>query len=255
MAREKADIFGWIPPDGLAVYPAGDENADILRSAVVHRSATFSLSPEIQADAVARDIEITADGSMFSIDGVRVILPLLGRHNIGNCLAAMLAARHLGIDYPEAARAVRRAKPVAGRLQTTRTHANITVINDSYNANPNSTLAALDVLAELPEGRKIAVLGDMLELGADSRRWHREVGIAVGMMNTDALFAVGPESAAMAEAAQVNARIVVRHFPSTDALWRELRDFLRPGDQVLVKGSRGMKMEEVVNHLLDWFPN
>ncbi len=81
------------------------------------------------------------------------------------------------------------------------------------------------------------------------------IGLTVGMMDLDALFAVGPESTAMAEAAQVNARIVVRHFPSTDALWRDLRDFLKPGDQVLVKGSRGMKMEQVVNHLLEWFPN
>ncbi len=255
VAREKADIFGWLPPDGLAVYPAGDPNADILRSAVVHRSATFSLTPEIQADAVARDIEITASGSLFTVDGVGVFLPLPGRHNIGNCLAAMLAARHLGIDYPEAARALQKAKPVAGRLQATKTHAKITVINDSYNANPNSVLAGLEVLAELPEGRKIAVLGDMLELGPESRRWHREVGLSVGMMDLDALFAVGPESAAMAEAAQVNARIVVRHFSSVQALWDGLRVFLRAGDQVLVKGSRGMQMERVVTQLLDWFPN
>ncbi len=255
VAREKADIFGWIPPDGLAVFPAGDANADILRAGVIHRSATFSLTPEIQADAVARDIEVTAEGSLFTVDGTRVMLPLLGRHNIGNCLAAMLAAKHLGIDYPEAARALQKAKPVAGRLQAARTPAKITVINDSYNANPNSVLAGLEVLADLPEGRKIAVLGDMLELGGNSRYWHREAGLAAGMMDIDALFAVGPESAAMAEAAQVNARIVVRHFPSAEALWMELRSFLRQGDQVLVKGSRGMLMERVVNQLLDWFPN
>ncbi len=254
VAREKADIFGWIPPDGLAVYPAGDANAGILRAGVIHRSATFSLTPEIQADAVARDIEVTAKGSLFTVDGTRVMLPLLGRHNIGNCLAAMLAAKHLGIEYPEAARALQKAKPVAGRLQATRTAAKITVINDSYNANPNSTLAGLEVLADLPEGRKIAVLGDMMELGADSRRFHREMGLAAGMMALDALFTTGPEAAAMAEAAQVNARIVVKHFPSGEALWRALGSYLRPGDQVLVKGSRGMQMERIVNQLLEWFP-
>lgn len=255
VAKEKAEIFGWLPPDGLAVFPADDLHVEILRSTVIHRSATFSMNPDVLADLVARDIEVTAEGSSFTVDGgVRVMLPLLGRHNIGNCLAAMLAARHLGIEYPEAARAIFKIKPVPGRLQATRTPARITVINDSYNANPNSVLAALNVLVDLPEGRKIVVLGDMLELGADSRRWHREIGMTVGMMDLDVLFTTGPESTAMAEAAQVNAHILVRHFPSVEALWKELKAFLKPGDQVLVKGSRGMLMERVVNHLLDWFP-
>ncbi len=255
VAREKADVFGWLPPDGLAIYPADDPNAALLASGVIHKAATFCIRDDCMADLIAKDIVVTAEGSQFTVDGgVRVLLPLLGRHNIGNCLAAMLAARHLGIDYAESARAVRRAKPVPGRLQATRTPSKVTVINDSYNANPNSVLAALEVLADLPEGRKIVVFGDMMELGADSRRWHREVGLSVGMMDLDALFVTGPESAAMAEAAQVNARIVVRHFPSVEALWMTLRTFLKPGDQVLVKGSRGMLMERIVNQLLDWFP-
>lgn len=254
VAREKADIFGWLPPDGLAIYPADDPNAEILRKGVVHKAATFSSNPNCQADVVARDIVVTAEGSQFTVENTRVMLPLLGRHNVGNCLAAMLAARHQGIDFPEAARALLMAKPVAGRLQATRTPSRLTVINDSYNANPNSMLAALQVLADLPEGRKIVVFGDMMELGQDSRRWHREIGLAAGMMDLDALLVTGTESAAMAEAAQVNARIVVRHFSSVEALWMMLRTFLKPGDQILVKGSRGMLMERIVNQLLDWFP-
>ena len=253
VAQEKGDIFGWIPPDGLAIYPADDPNADILHDAVVHRQATFSLGDK-PADLVARDIEITASGSRFTVEGVRVTLPLLGRHNIGNCLAAMLAAKHLGFSYSEAASAVARARPVAGRLQAVETPAGLTVINDSYNANPDSVMAGLQVLADLPDGRKIVVLGDMMELGPDSRRLHREIGLAAGMMDLDALFVTGPESAATAEAAQVNARIVVRHFTSAEALWMTLRSFLKPGDQILVKGSRGMLMERIVNQLLDWFP-
>ncbi len=254
VAKEKSDIFGWLPPDGLAIYPADDPNAEILRKGVIHRLATFSSRPDCQADLVAKDIVVTAAGSEFTVENTRVLLPLLGRHNIGNCLAAMLAARHLGIDLPESARAVYRAKPVPGRLQATRTPARLTVINDSYNANPNSMLAALEVLDQLPRGRRIVVFGDMLELGPDSRHWHRDLGLAIGMMDIDALFAVGPESAAMAESAQVNARIVVRHFPTVEALWMELRTFLKPLDQILVKGSRGMMLERVVSQLLDWFP-
>jgi UDP-N-acetylmuramyl pentapeptide synthase len=255
VAREGADIFGWLPPDGLAVFPADDPNTEILRNSVIHRSATFSGNPAVQADLVARDIEVTADGSRFTVDGgARILLPLLGRHNIGNCLAAMLAARHLGIDYHEAGRAIMKAKPAAARLEAIRTPAKLTVINDSYNANPDSALAALEVLADFPEGRKIAVFGDMAGLGADSRRWHRELGLAAGMMDMDALFTTGADAAVMAEAAQVNARIVVRHFPSVEALWMDLRTFLKPKDQILVKGSRGMLMERVVNQLREWFP-
>ncbi len=253
VAREKADIFGWLPVDGLAIYPADDPHADILAAAVPHKYATFSTS-DTPADLVADDIEVREDGCHFIINKIPVHLPLLGRHNVSNCLAAMLAARHLGIDLQTCAKAVARAKPVAGRLQATTTPAKLTVINDSYNANPDSVMAALEVLVELPEGRKVAVFGDMMELGPDSRRLHREIGLAAGMTDLDGLFVTGPESAAMAEAAQVNARIVVRHFPSVEALWMTLKDFLRPGDQILVKGSRGMLMERVVNQLLEWFP-
>ncbi len=253
VAKEKADIFGWLPVDGLAVYPADDPHADVLGAAVPHRRATFSVAGN-NADLTARDVALSAAGSEFSVEGVRVKLPLLGRHNIANCLAAMLAARHLGVTLADSARAVLKAKPVAGRLQAATTPARLDVINDSYNANPNSVVAALDVLENIPGGRRIVVLGDMLELGKDSRRLHREIGLAAGMRDIDALFATGPESAAAAEAAQVNARIVVRHFPSVDALWMTLKDFLKPGDHVLVKGSRGMLMERVVNLLMEWFP-
>jgi UDP-N-acetylmuramoyl-tripeptide--D-alanyl-D-alanine ligase len=253
VAHEKADIFGWLPVDGLAVYPADDPHADILAAAVPHKRGTFSVSG-VQADLMAENIRMTGKGSFFTVDGVDVHLPLLGRHNIGNCLAAMVVARHMGIDVKTAAGAVAKAAPVAGRLQVVSTPSRLTVINDAYNANPDSVMAALDVLVDLPEGRKIAVLGDMLELGKDSRRLHREIGLAAGMMDLDGLFVTGPESAATAESAQVNAHIVVRHFPSVEALWMTLKDFIRPGDQILVKGSRGMLMERIVNQLLDWFP-
>ncbi|MDR1535125.1 MAG: UDP-N-acetylmuramoyl-tripeptide--D-alanyl-D-alanine ligase [Planctomycetota bacterium] len=253
VAREKAEIFKWLRQDGLAVFPADDANFDILRAGAPGRQATFSLSGR-PADLNAGDIRLTASGSEFTAEGVKITLPLLGLHNIGNCLAAMLAARHLGIPFAEAGEALGRAKPVAGRLQPLATAAGLLVINDSYNANPNSVLAALNVLADLPEGRKIAVVGDMLELGRESRRLHREVGLSAGLMDIDALFTVGSESAAMAEAAQASVRLVVHHYSSLEALWLDLRGFLLPGDRVLVKGSRGMLMERVVNQLLDWFP-
>ncbi len=251
VAMEKADIFGWLPPDGLAVYPADDPNVDLLRATIRHRGASFALHSG-DADLQATNIRHTASGTVFDAGGVTVHLPLLGVHNISNCLAAMLAARHLGVSFAESALAVEKAKPVAGRLQIINSPAGLHVINDSYNANPDSVIAGLEVLMDLPGGRKIAVLGDMLELGPESRRLHREVGFNAGTMGADALFTTGAESVVMAEAAQTNAHIRVRHFPSTDALWRSLKTFVKPGDWILVKGSRGMHMERIVNELVEW---
>jgi UDP-N-acetylmuramoyl-tripeptide--D-alanyl-D-alanine ligase len=251
VAMEKADIFGWLPTDGMAIFPASDPNVDILRAGVLHNFQTFSIDGT-EADLEARNIRINAQGTTFEAGGVTVKLPLLGRHNIGNCLAAMLAARFLGISLEESAGAVSAVKPVAGRLQCITSPAGLRVINDSYNANPESVLAALEVLMDMPEGRKIAVLGAMLELGAESRVLHREVGFNAGLMGLDALYATGSESVVMAEAAQVNAHINVRHFPSADALWMSLKNYVKPGDWILVKGSRGMMMERIVNELMDW---
>lgn len=253
VAREKADIFGWLPSDGIAIYPADDPNAGILGAAAPHGKLTFSASGE-KADVMAENIRVSHEGSAFTVQGTEVRLPLLGRHNVSNCLAAMTAARHLGVGFAEAARALTRARSVAGRLQTTRTPSGLTVINDSYNANPDSALAALEVLAEFPGKRRIMVLGDMMELGPDSAKLHAEIGRAAGMAELDALFCVGQMTENTALAAQVNARIVVRWFTSAEALWMSLKEFLHTGDVVLVKGSRGMLMERVANHLLDWFP-
>ncbi|MDR1613777.1 MAG: UDP-N-acetylmuramoyl-tripeptide--D-alanyl-D-alanine ligase [Planctomycetota bacterium] len=250
VAREKADIFGWLPQDGLAVYPADDGNADILAAGVAHKSATFALSGK--ADAVARHIRLSEAGSTFVVDDVEVRLPLLGKHNIRNFLAAMLTARHLGVGLEDAALAVRHAKPVAGRLQVLKTPGGLKLVNDAYNSNPDSLRAALEIFMDLPEGRKIAVVGDMLELGPESRKLHRDAGLVAGMSGVDALFAVGTEAVSLAEAAQSNAHVMVRHFPSIDSLLIHLRTYLQPGDWVLIKGSRGMKMERVVNELDDW---
>ncbi len=253
VAREKGDIFGWLPPDGMAIFPADDPNTNVLSAAAPHGKLTFSTTGE-KADVMAENIRVGHEGSTFTVQGTEVRLPLLGRHNISNCLAAMTAARHLGIGFAEAAKALTRAKSVAGRLQATKTPSGLTVINDTYNANPDSVMAALEVLANFPGKRRIMVLGDMMELGPDSAKLHAEIGTQAGMAELDALFCVGQMTENTAVAAQVNARIVVRLFTSAEALWMSLKEFLRAGDVVLVKGSRGMLMERVANHLLDWFP-
>lgn len=254
VAREKGAIFDWLPTDGLAIYPADDRNAHILGPMVRHERQTYAISP-CGADVEARDIRYSEHGTVFLVEDEEVRLPLLGVHNVSNCLAAMIAARRLGIPFRESALAVRWAKPVAGRLQPMLSIGGVRIINDSYNANPASMAAGLDVLASLPDSRKIAVLGDMLELGRDSRAHHRDIGLMAAMLGIDALFTVGPETVAMAEAAESTARIKVRHYASLEALWRGLSPYLRKGDWVLVKGSRGMKMERIVNEIMDWQPH
>lgn len=251
VAHEKAEIFKKLPSEGLGIYPAHDPHADVLRAAIPCAAASFSVT-DAPADLQARNITSTPDGMRFSINDIAVFLPLLGRHNVSNCLAAMLAAQYLGFSLEECAAAVSRINPVEGRLQPVRTAAGITVINDAYNANPTSMRAALQVLSELPGQRRIAVLGDMLELGEKAQSLHRDVGADAAALGLDALFALGPNCAALAGAAAADSQLQIFHFAAIENLWAALKKYCAPGDLLLVKGSHGMKMDTIVSKLLAW---
>jgi len=253
VAREKACIFDRLPRDGLAIYPATCPYADILRQHIHVRAATFaSQSP---ADLVAEDVHAGPDGLAFRVRGVPFQLNLLGRHNVGNALAALLATTHLGISLEDAAAALRRLQPVQDRLQVIETD-HFTILNDVYNANPQSLQAALEVMDTFdPKRRRVVVVGDMLELGSESRALHREAGFALGNRGIDVILAVGKESIALAEgAASASAKTIVRHFRTVAAILRPDERYVKAGDLILVKGSRGMHLEHIVAALLKWQP-
>lgn len=247
VAREKACIFNRLPQDGLAVYPSLGEYAPILAAKAKVRSATFAV--EAHADMVAESVEIVPEGSRFTVRGIRFELPLLGRHNVSNCLAALLALEFLGVPLQDAANALAVIEPMPDRLQRVVTPQSV-ILDDCYNANPASFHAAVRTMLDLPGGRKVAIVGDMLELGADSAALHAEIGRWLSQMGVDVILAVGKETLALAESAHSqNARQVVRHFRSVQSLMGHLGELVAPGDVILVKGSRGMRLERVVKAL------
>jgi len=186
----------------------------------------------------------------FSLQNIPFSLKISGRHNVYNALAAAAVGSLLGVSLEEAQRALCAFQPVAMRTQVLRKNG-IVIINDSYNANPDSVKAALALLAGRAGKRKIAVLGDMLELGPQSPELHADIGRQVAAAGIDLLLATGPMSAYTVDAARyagLNA-VCARHFNGQEELADCLDFLLHDGDVALVKGSRGMELEEVVKRI------
>ena len=197
----------------------------------------------------ATDLETTADGVRFTAvfaDGTQAIeLPVHGRHMVSNALAALAAGVHFGIAPQAAAKAL--AEYVSPEMrQRIRKLRDITLIEDCYNASPDSQNAALNVLRDAAKGRRIAVLGDMLELGDWREKAHRDVGIMAAQRGADMLLTYGEASQAMAAAAKEAGLTNTESFLEKPALMERLLEILQGGDTVLFKASRGMRLEEVI---------
>jgi UDP-N-acetylmuramoyl-tripeptide--D-alanyl-D-alanine ligase len=199
-------------------------------------------------DWYASDLESHADGCWsFVVGGTRVRLGVPGKHMIGNALAAMCAADYLGVPPAESGPLVAGTQS-AGRRMGVRMIDGVRVLDDAYNANPASTRAALEALASL-DGRHVAVLGGMYELGDDAARLHLEVGRVAGELGVT-LVAIGPLASYIAEGARESGGDVVEAASHDEAnAW--LTENIRTGDTVLVKGSRGERMELVVEALME----
>jgi UDP-N-acetylmuramoyl-tripeptide--D-alanyl-D-alanine ligase len=248
IADTKAAIYDALPVDGTAVINADDAFAPYFSErAHGHRLLRFGL--DASADVSARDIVPGDAGSRFVLDtpvgSADVELPLPGRHNIANALAAASLTLALDVPLPTIARGLSAMQPVAGRLARHRLANGAILIDDSYNANPGSLNAAIDTLAAA-SGETWLVLGDMRELGGDAVSLHAEAGRRAKAAGITRLFALGPLSAAAAEAFGEGAACFDTHDALVDALRRELHAAVR----VLVKGSRGSAMDRIVAALL-----
>lgn len=181
----------------------------------------------------------------------RISLNVPGRHNVYNSMAAIAAARHFGVEFEKILNALENVKTHKMRLEITTLKGRITVIDDAYNANPDSVVSAIAVLKDLPGKRKIAVLGDMLELGTYSEYAHRHVGKAVFDNAIDVLITKGKLSRVIADQAQSLGMGKNRIFSldSNADVKSMLHTFIEREDTILVKGSRGMSMEEIVMFL------
>lgn len=178
-------------------------------------------------------------------------IPIPGEHNVYNALAAACVAEQMGLSREEIRQGIDRASTISGR--TNLIHAGgVTVIDDCYNANPVSMRAAVDVLCKA-KGRKVAVLGDMGELGAKERQLHREVGRYVGSQPVDVLYCAGGLSEEMAHgAAEENPSLVIHHYVKREAMTEALLADIRPEDTILIKASHFMEFPQVVSAVTDY---
>ena len=188
----------------------------------------------------------------FSLQDISFQLQIPGRHNVYNALAAAAVGHACGVSWEEIRQSLADFRPLAMRSETLRKRG-ICVINDCYNANPSSVRAAIDLLIsrQVEKGRRIAVLGDMLELGPRSAELHAEVGRYAVTKGIDLLTAVGPLSSHTVAAARVAGLPCERamHFESASTMARFVRSALTPGDVVLVKASRGMSLEQIIDRI------
>ena len=244
---EKAHMADYLPA-GAPLFVCGDNDLLPGLRSEAYRVAAFGLGDHCQWRAV--DLAEAGDSLTFTClapDGrsQTVVLPVLGEHNVRNALAALAVGDHLGQSLADTARALRAYEPPAMRQQI-REARGLTIIDDSYNASPDSMQAALDLLATKPaSGRRVAVLAGMRELGSYEREGHWKTGAYAKEKGVE-LLAVGQLGELMAQGYGERA-VRVQDNPEA-AAW--LLERLRPGDLVLVKGSRGMRTEEIVQALL-----
>ncbi|HEY3346716.1 MAG TPA: UDP-N-acetylmuramoyl-tripeptide--D-alanyl-D-alanine ligase [Nitrospirota bacterium] len=249
VARAKGELIEALPEDGRAVLNLDDPFMASMIESNRERAYTFGLNPD--ADFSASDIKESLQGVYFKMKtpagSVPVSLPVMGGHNVYNALAASAAAHALGIGLEGIKGGLEGFTPAKMRMEVVAT-GGITVINDAYNANPASMAAALTALASVKEGRKVAVLGDMKELGASADKAHCDLGRLAGADNLALLVAVGEYAGLVARGAAETGMAVENIFElgSAEEAGRLLSGKLRDGDTVLVKGSRAMGMERVV---------
>lgn len=247
VARAKGEILQNAVRPEVAILNADDPYFDYWSSLVTDvRVLSFGLGPA--ADIRADEIVSGPDRSHFRLrlpdDDIVISLPLAGVHNVRNACAAAAVAHALGMKSKKIKRALENVSPVGGRLQALRGIKGATLFDDSYNANPYSVRAAADFLSQLP-GERWLVLGDMKELGEDAPAMHREVGEAARAAGIDRLFAIGELSRETVAGFGAEAG----WYESIEALIAELSDSLTDSVSVLVKGSRSMHMERVVDAL------
>lgn len=258
VAEAKAELVEALGPDGWAVLNADDPKVGAMAARSAARVVTFGLSEgaDVRAEEVRLDGEGKACFVLCSAGGAAVVqLGIPGRHSVMNALAAAAAALALGAGLEDVASGLAEAEGGEMRMEMVRLGAGIRLLNDAYNASPLSMRAALDTLAALEAERKVAVLGDMLELGKFSAEAHREAGRRAAAAGVELLITVGKqarETAAGAVEAGLDQERVLGCETAEEAA-EECAARVRPNDLVLLKGSRGVRLERVAEALLRRF--
>ena len=251
VAQEELELFHWLFEHNGVPFINSDDRFLKKETARFSRGITYGRDAKAQLRAVR--VNLREDGTAaFQLKGKKtsfsVQLAVPGLHNVSNALSAAAAGIALRVPGKSIQQSLESFTSSEKRMQVLHYNGAI-ILNDTYNANPDSVIVALQTLQSFRKpGKKIAVLGDMRELGDASKREHTNIGVIAAEMHIDRLFTVGQYARYMCEAFGVTG---ARHYDSKDALSNDLKKEMQPDDVVLVKGSRGMKMEDVVYQLID----
>ena len=262
IAREKRKAFDYIPADGAAFVPFDDDFADFCTEKVKGKIVKFGKSVPESESKVRFIKNLGLDGTVFSYDGVEITLPLAGEYNYQNALGVTALARELNIPAVEVKAAFEGMAAVSGRMEnkkiTLKNNKKITVIEDCYNANPDSMGKVIDFCSEL-KAKKVLVLGDMKELGEDSFAAHSEIGKKAQSVNAKLVIFAGPEMKAAYDAAvnkDSSKKNSYSYFENTSeadikAIAAMLLNILTDEDVLLLKGSHSMALERVIPEITD----
>ncbi len=258
IAEAKAELIEGMKPGGTAVLNADDARVAGMR--ILSKGETITYGIDNSADVMATNISFAGFGdTRFTLrtpNGTAdVIFPLDGKHNVLNALAAAAVGHTFDMTVDEIAAGLSTAQAPPQRGEIIRFDLGFTVINDSYNSNPDALLSMVRTLVggSMPGQRKIVVAGEMLELGDDAAIRHHQTGSAIAAMDVDILIGVRGHAGEIVAGA-VNAGLKDAHFAESSQVAGEIvADMVRPGDVVLVKGSRGVRTEKVIEKLLEKF--
>jgi len=253
--KAKLELLEGLQPDGLLILNGDDVMLSGAKELLNCRTVSYGLEEGVDYQAYnirsrgeyGVDFNVMVQGIEYSVQ-----LPVPGVHNVYNALAAIAAGLELGVPMHDLQKGISHFTAGKMRMNIIRSNGMI-IINDAYNAGPQSMKAALDVLSELDSSRKIAVLGDMLELGDWSEQAHTETGIQAARKEVDYIIAVGKEAAHIIKGAVDSGFNPERtaHFSCNSDAVGYLRNLIRQGDAILVKGSRGIMMEQIVQALTE----
>jgi UDP-N-acetylmuramoyl-tripeptide--D-alanyl-D-alanine ligase len=247
VARAKRELVEALPADGIAVLNADDPRV----AGFTHTGATITFGIDEPADIRAENVVFTETGAQFRVGATCFRTELTGRHAVLNILAGLAVARAYGIAAADLTDAVARLQP--GPMRGERfTHRGILILNDCYNSNPDAARAMIDVLRDTPAQRRVAVLGEMLELGRWSEILHRDVGRYAAESGMSVLIGIRGAAKTMVDAA-VKAGLTeaaAYFFETPESAGEHLRGIAREGDAVLFKGSRGTRVEKALERFV-----
>ncbi len=249
IARAKSELVEAIPAGGTVILNADDPHVAAMKNSVADGVKVITYGLESPADVTAKNFLIGSISTEFVLTHAGIEydfeIPMLGRHNVSNALAAVAAGLSFGLTIDEIQRGISTLTTMKMRFEVIRRDG-LTIVNDAYNASPASMRVALRTTAEIYDGRKVAVLGDMLELGAVSEKLHREVGAELVKNNFDTLIALGELGKFIADGARDAGLTNVYFVGSHEEAAQKILELVEAGDTILFKASHAMHIEKII---------